>query len=167
MGLDQIEFVEGELGSWPGSDERFDAIALDEGACANVDVDFFIDALRDIVSRRPDQETVNLLAAYCAVAMRQGLGGDTQADFNRLRIVDCANWLIRDHLNEIHPLIWAHASDGFDNNARVSSVNRFTARGRDFALRIIADLFSDEIGRGYKVTFTPKGLHMDRRAQAV
>lgn len=26
MGLDQIEFVEGELGSWPGSDERFDAI---------------------------------------------------------------------------------------------------------------------------------------------
>ncbi|GHF44173.1 hypothetical protein [Seohaeicola zhoushanensis] len=146
---------------------HFDAIALDEGACAHVDVDFFIDALHDIVERRPDQETVNLLAAYCAVAMRQGPGGDNQADFNRQRIVDCANWLIRDHMTEVHPLIWAHASDGFDNNARVTSVNRFAARGRDFALRVIADLFSDEIGRGYKVTFTDKGLHLDRRAKAV
>ncbi|MCB1602273.1 MAG: class I SAM-dependent methyltransferase [Xanthomonadales bacterium] len=26
LGLDHVEFVEGELGSWPGSDERFDAI---------------------------------------------------------------------------------------------------------------------------------------------
>ncbi|MFD2856744.1 hypothetical protein ACFSZS_21065 [Seohaeicola zhoushanensis] len=70
-------------------------------------------------------------------------------------------------MTEVHPLIWAHASDGFDNNARVTSVNRFAARGRDFALRVIADLFSDEIGRGYKVTFTDKGLHLDRRAKAV
>ncbi|MFC4670158.1 hypothetical protein ACFO5X_16460 [Seohaeicola nanhaiensis] len=145
----------------------FDAIALDEGACAAVDVDFFIDGLHDIVERRPDQETVNLLAAYCAVAMRQGLGGDSQADYNRLRIVDCASWLIRDHMTEIHPLIWAHASDGFDNNARVPSVNRFAARGRDFALRVIADLFSDEIGRGYKVIFTDQGPYFDRRTELV
>ena len=144
----------------------FDAIALDENACAQVDVDFFIDGLQDIVAARPDQETVNLLAAYCAVAMRQGLGGSTEADFNRLQIVDCANWLIRDHMTEIHPLIWSHAADGFDNNARVGSVNRFMRRGRDFALRVIADQFKDEIDRGCKITFTADGPLLSMRQPA-
>lgn len=135
----------------------FDAIAQDENACAQVDIDFFIDGLRDIIARRPEQEMVNLLAAYCSVAMRHGQGASATADLPRMQIVDCATWLIRDHLTEIHPLIWAHASDGFDNNARVTSVSRFAAQGRADAMQVIADQFRDDIDRGLRVIFTPNG----------
>ncbi len=135
----------------------FDAIAVDDRACALVDVDFFIDGLKDIVAARPDQEMANLLSAYCSVAMRHGLGLNEEADLNRMRIVDCAAWLIRDHLTEVYPLIWAHAAEGFDNNARITSVSRFAARGRADALAAIAEQFSDDIEKGLRVTFTPNG----------
>jgi len=135
----------------------FDAIAVDDQACALVDVEFFIDGLKDIISACPDQEMANLLSAYCAVAMRHGLGLNEQADLARMQIVDCANWLIRDHLTEVYPLIWAHAAEGFDNSARITSVSRFAARGRADALQAIADQFRDDIENGLGVTFTPNG----------
>lgn len=135
----------------------FDAIANDEQACAQVDVAFFLDGLRDIVTTRPTQEMINLLASYCAVALSNGLGLDEQADLPRLQIAEAADWLIRDHLCELHPMIWAHAADGFDNNTRITSPSRFAARGHADALQVIADLFHDEITRGHKVTFTAKG----------
>ncbi|UWQ90040.1 hypothetical protein K3727_14695 [Rhodobacteraceae bacterium M382] len=135
----------------------FDAIAIDDQACANVDVPFFLDGLHDIVAARPNQEMINLLAAYCAVAMRNGLGLNQDADLPRMQISDAASWLIRDHLTEVHPLIWAHAADGFDNNSRVTSSRRFAARGRADALQVIADMFQDEISQGLRVTFTPNG----------
>lgn len=135
----------------------FDAIAIDETACALVDTDFFLDGLRDIVAARPEQEMINLLAAYCAVALRKDAGPSAGADGPRRRISDAAAWLVRDHLTELHPMIWAHAANGFDNNTRVSSPGRFAARGRADALRVIADLFRDEIDRGLRVVFTPDG----------
>lgn len=135
----------------------FDAIANDEQACAQVDVSFFLDGLHDIVNTRPTQEMVNLLASYCSVALCNGLGLNENADLPRLQIAEAADWLIRDHLCELHPLIWAHAADNFDNNARITSASRFAARGHADALQIIADLFRDEIDRGQKVTFTAQG----------
>ncbi|NRB19327.1 MAG: hypothetical protein HRU33_17580 [Rhodobacteraceae bacterium] len=135
----------------------FDAIANDEQACAQVDVEFFLDGLRDIVKTQPTQEMINLLASYCSVALCNGLGLCEWADMPRLQIAEAADWLIRDHLYEVHPLIWAHAADGFDNNARITSPSRFAARGRADAMQIIADLFRDEIDRGHKVTFTTDG----------
>lgn len=135
----------------------FDAITNDEQACALVDVDFFLDGLRDIVKTRPTQEMINLLASYCSVALYNGLGLCEPSDLPRLKIAEAADWLIRDHLYELHPLIWAHAADGFDNNARITSPSRFAARGRADAMQIIADLFRDEIDRGHKVTFTTDG----------
>ncbi|GGH21851.1 hypothetical protein SAMN05444007_102355 [Cribrihabitans marinus] len=133
------------------------AIALDDGACALVDVEFFLDGLRDIVAARPDQAMVNYLAAYCAVTLAAGYGTSEEADLARTRICDSVNWLVRDHLTELHPLIWAHAAQGFDNNARVTSPLRFAARGRADAMQVIADLFRDEIAGGKRVTFTPDG----------
>lgn len=135
----------------------FDAIAIDEQACAGVDVEFFLDGLRDIVQLCPGQEMVNMLAAYCAVALRNGMGLSEEADLPRLRIAAAADWLIREHLREVHPMIWAHAADGFDNNVRITSPSRFAARGRSDALHFIADLFREEILRGHHVTFTPDG----------
>lgn len=132
---------------------QFDAIVLDEVACALVDVDFFIDGLHDIVARRPDQEMINLLASYCAVALRNGYGTSPEADEPRERIAACAQWLVRDHLREVHPLIWAHAADAFDNAKRVVSLNRFAARGRETAIRTLEDLFFDERAKGLRLTF--------------
>lgn len=135
----------------------FDAIANDENACARVDAEFFLDGLRDIVRLCPGQEMINMLAAYCAVALRNGTGLSEEADLTRVKIAASADWLIREHLHELHPLIWAHAADGFDNNVRVTSPSRFAARGRADALQFIADLFRDDILGGHHVTFTPEG----------
>lgn len=135
----------------------FDAIALDKEACAYIDVGFFIDGLHDIIAARTDQETINLLTSYCTIAMRKGSGISEQAEAHRSKIVACADWLIRDHLTEVHPLIWAHAAEGFDNNARVTSVSRFAARGRADALNVIANQFRDEISGGQRVKFTSNG----------
>lgn len=141
---------------------QFDAIALDDEACARVDVDYFIEGLHDIVERRPDQQMINLLAAYCAITLQQGAGQNEQADQARTQICAAADWLIRDHLTELHPLIWAHAADGFNNSVRIPSPERFAARGHRDALRAIADLFRDELHSGKSVTFTPSGLQFSR-----
>ncbi len=135
----------------------FDAIAVDDEACALLDVEFFVDGLRDIMKARPDQEMANLLSAYCAVAIHHGMGANERADLNRIRIAECAKWLIRDHLTEVYPLIWAHAAEGFDNNARITSVSRFAARGKADALQAICEQFREDIEAGQCVTFTPEG----------
>ncbi len=137
---------------------QFDAIALDDEACARVDVEYFLEGLRDIVARRPDQPTINLLAAYCSVTLQNRMGQNPKADIARKQICEAANWLIRDHMTELHPLIWAHAANGFNNSLRVNSTERFAARGRRDALKAIANQLRDELRSGQSVTFTPTGL---------
>ncbi|NSY39201.1 hypothetical protein [Leisingera sp. ANG59] len=138
----------------------FDAITIDSQACARVDTRFFLDGLRDIVQADSSQEMINLLAAYCTVALPKETGQDLQADEPRLQISAAADWLIRDHLTELHPLVWAHAEEGFDNSALVRSVSRFAARGHAGALQAIANQFRQEIESGQKVAFTEQGLHL-------
>lgn len=135
----------------------FDAICVDDEACARLDLPFFIEGLRDIVRRRPEPHTVNLLAAYCANTMGQAYSGNDAADHTRAQIASCADWLVRAHLTELHPMIWAHAAQGFANNLRVSSASRFAAAGQDDALRIIAGLFKREIADGKHIVFTDDG----------
>lgn len=135
----------------------FDAISSDDAACARLDLPFFIEGLRDIVTRRPEPHTVNLLAAYCANTMGQAFSGDDAADANRAQIAQCADWLVREHLTELHPMIWAHAAQGFINNLRVASPSRFAAAGHDDAMRIIAGLFKREIADGKRIVFTDEG----------
>ena len=132
---------------------QFDAITCDAQACANLDVPFFIEGLRDILARRPDPHTANLLAAYCANAIGQAPNDDAAADV-RAEIADCARWIVRDHMTELHPMLWAHAARGFDNNLRVRSASRFAASGRADAMRIITSLFQREIAAGKRVVFT-------------
>jgi hypothetical protein len=135
----------------------FDAISMDDTACARLDLAFFIEGLRNIVSRRPEPYTINLLAAYCANTMGQSFSGNDAADQNRAQIAACADWIVREHLTELHPMIWAHAAQGFANNLRVASPTRFAASGHDDALRIIAGLFRTEIAAGKRIIFTPQG----------
>ncbi len=135
----------------------FDAIACDDQACANLDLPFFIEGMRDILARCPDPYTVNLLAAYCANSIGQAYSGSDEADQNRAQIAACARWIIREHLTELHPMIWAHAARGFDNTLRVRSPNRFAASGREDAMRIISALFQPEISAGNRIVFTESG----------
>ncbi|WP_425078591.1 hypothetical protein [Ruegeria denitrificans] len=141
---------------------QFDAIALDEEACARVDIEYFLEGLRDIVRLRPDQQMINMLSSYCAITVQNGFGLNDQADLVRSQMRDTANWLIRDHLTELHPLIWAHAANGFNNSVRINSPERFAARGQRDALRAISDLFREELRSGMDVTFTPSGLRFSQ-----
>ncbi|KEJ89378.1 hypothetical protein [Sulfitobacter donghicola] len=135
----------------------FDAISVDDEACARLDLPFFIEGLRDIVNHRPEPHTVNLLAAYCANTIGQAFSGNDAADANRALIAECADWIVREHLTELHPMIWAHAAQGFANNLRVASASRFAAAGQEDALRIIAGLFKREIAAGQRIVFTDQG----------
>jgi hypothetical protein len=135
----------------------FDAITYDDEACAILDLDFFVEGLRDILTKTNDPYITNLLAAFCANAIGQAFSGNDQADQNRARIAECARWIVRDHLTELHPMIWAHAARGFDNNLRVHSRERFAASGRDDAMRLITNLFSREIAAGKRIIFTDNG----------
>lgn len=136
---------------------QFDAISTDDEACARLDVPFFIEGMRDILARRPDPQTTNLLAAYCANTHGQAYTGNDQADQNRTEIAACADWIVREYLTELHPMIWAHAAQGFDNSLRVRSAERFAAAGQADAMRILKDLFQREIAAGKRIVFTEKG----------
>lgn len=136
---------------------QFDAITCDDEACANLDLEFFTEGLRDILTRRPDAYTANLLAAYCSNSIGQSFSGNDQADQIRSQIAECAHWIVREHLTELHPMIWAHAARGFDNNLRVHSPTRFAASGREDAMRIITSLFRSEIAAGKRIVFTDTG----------
>jgi len=138
----------------------FDAMAIDAQACARVDPKFFLDGLQDILCADPSQEMTNLLAAYCAITLPNGLGSNPAAEPNRLEISKAASWLVRSHLHELHPLIWAHACEGFDNNARVTSLRRFAAHGQAKALQCIAGIFCDELDSGHKIAFSPDGVDL-------
>lgn len=135
----------------------FDALPQDDVACAHLDLAFFLEGLHDILARNPDQHTVNLLAAYCAVAIGQSPKGLDAADHPRRCIADCADWIVRTHMKEMHPMIWAHAGHRFDNNFRVPSARHFAEAGRASGIRILKQIFERELEMGQHITFTDEG----------
>ena len=138
----------------------FDAIAIDDQACARVDVKFFLDGIQDILCADPSQEMINMLTAYCTVTLQKEWGSSEPADQTRQEIAQSACWLARNHMRELHPLIWAHAAKGFDNSARVPSLNRFAAHGKAQALECLASIFQEEISSGHRVAFTKNGFDL-------
>lgn len=130
-----------------------DAILIDDNACAQIETSFFIEGMRDILARSSDQHTANLLAAYCSVSVREGCGSDDAADLVRHQLMDCASWIISDHLTEIHPLVWAQATGRFDTSARTQSIQKLADRGRRDALDAISALFGDDIAQGRGLAF--------------
>lgn len=135
----------------------FDAIASDETACARVDLEFFLDGLRDILRHTNDQHTVNLILAYCANTMGANQCGNDEADYVRNQISGSAGWIVRDHLKELHPLLWAHAARGFDNALRVRCPERFVAAGYSDAVHFLSEVFRRELTNGDEVVFTNEG----------
>lgn len=134
-----------------------DTLLQDPMASDQLDVDFFIEGLQDIVTFNPCQHQVNLLAAYTANAQRVGFSRHPKADAVCRQIAGCLDWLVRGHLTEVHPMVWGHAAAGFDNNLRVASPQDFATAGLNDALEFIAGVFATEISAGQHITFTPQG----------
>lgn len=136
---------------------NFDAISCDPEACARIDLDFLLEGLDDILSRKSDQHTVNTLLAYCANTMGVTQTGNDKTDHMRAQIADAATWIVQDHLTELHPLLWAHAARGFDNSLRIRCVKRFAASGYADAMHFLNQTFRHELAEGCRIVFTKNG----------
>ena len=136
-----------------------DAVALDPGALALLDVPFFLDGLRDILRFSPDQHTANQLAAFCAITMRPRTGAPRTEAAARDALSGALVWILQEHLHELHPLIWTQAVRSPGAGTPLPSRRALITEGRQTALRAIAALFADDIADGSAIAFSPAGMY--------
>ncbi|WP_294606664.1 hypothetical protein [Roseovarius sp.] len=139
-----------------------DALALDPGALERLDCDFFIDGLRDIVSRKRDQHVINQLSAFCGIVMTPRSGKarlPSGSEATRARVHDCLDWLLENHLHELHPLIWSQTLLNPGLTPALPSRRALVAKGRQTALRVIAQRFSEDIEDGSSIAFSSSGMY--------
>jgi len=140
----------------------FDALAIDPAGLGTVDPEFFIDGLHAIAARKPNQHTINELAAFCGLAMApRARTARLPAAHDKVRaaIHDCLDWLVARHLHELHPLIWSQALIGPDLTLSLPPRRALVAKGRQAALRVIAERFSDEMADGGALAFSSAGMY--------
>lgn len=140
----------------------FDALALDPGAMTRLDAEFFVDGLRDIVTRRRDQHVINQLSAFCGIVMAPKTGKDRLSpslDAARRRIHDCLDWLLENHLQELHPLIWSQTLLSPGLTPALPSRRALVVKGRQTALRVIAQRFAEDISDGSSIAFSSSGMY--------
>lgn len=139
-----------------------DALSLEPRALDLLEPGFFIEGLRDILARKDDQHIINLLAAFCAIAMAPGAGDrvlSPHADRTRAEIHDCVDWILEHHLQELHPLIWSQTLLMPGHAPLLPSRRALIAKGRQTALRIIAARFAGHIADGSSLTFSRQGMY--------
>jgi hypothetical protein len=140
----------------------FDALALDPGAMTRLDAEFFVDGLRDIVTRRRDQHVINQLSAFCGIVMAPKTGKDRLSpslNAARRRIHDCLDWLLENHLQELHPLIWSQTLLSPGLTPALPSRRALVVKGRQTALRVIAQRFAEDISDGSSIAFSSSGMY--------
>ncbi|MBY6003592.1 hypothetical protein KUV62_06720 [Salipiger bermudensis] len=117
---------------------------------AHVDAELFTEGLHDILTRRPDQHTANLLAAFCGMT----LSGASEPSSARARISGCFGWIVEDHLREIHPALWA-SSRPFACKTEGGERLRL---GESRARSALAEHFAHQLRLGREVHFTDSGV---------
>jgi len=143
----------------------FDALLVDPNCAAGLDISFFLDGLRDILERSDNQHDANLMAAFAAVSVPRAAQECTEnlrASSNLDEIHKSAQWILSDHLHELHPFVWGHAMEGFDNLARIASVDALFKQGRAKANQVILRFFGDQMAKGNALIFTPQGLYVQQ-----
>lgn len=138
-----------------------DALRVDPGAARIVDIDFFLDGMRDILAHRPGQHFANLLASYAAISMAPSRTPDDAPDVlreTRAHIHDTLDWILSEYLYELHPLVWAQAAMAAENSAPLPMRKTLVRRGLMTARLAIARYFADEIMKGTTIAFSPHGL---------
>lgn len=144
-----------------------DALAVDPGATRALDLDFFLDGMRDILANRPDQHIANMLAAYAAITMDPGHTPANAPDLlreTRRTIHAALDWILAEYLFELHPLVWAEASIGRGlsdaQSAQLPMRSALLRRGTMTARMTIARHFADELLAGTTVAFSRHGLRL-------
>lgn len=143
----------------------FDAILVDPACASVLDVPFFLEGLRDILIRAQDQHHANLFASFAAVSVPTAAlrcADDLAAAAALSEIKKAAQWIMSDHLHELHPLIWGHSVEGFDNQARIASIDALFKQGREKANQVFVRIFGDQMRKGNALIFTPQGLYVQQ-----
>ncbi len=141
----------------------YDALALDPQAIDLLDCDFFIEGMKDILMRRSDQHVTNLLASFCAITMgpeAKNIDGlSTSSQQARRRLHEFLDWILNCHLQELHPLIWSQTLLSPGLTPPLPSRRALVAKGRQTALKVIAERFADDIADGYSIAFSTAGMY--------
>lgn len=139
----------------------FDALLVDPNGLETLEVEYFIDGVTDALKRRGDQHSANLMAAHLYRSWQHARSHHDRDGLRKdlpLALRGGFDMVVRDHLREIHPLIWGHAEIGFENTSRVISKERLSAKGRDVALQAVAMPFMAGLQAGQTVHFSPDGI---------
>lgn len=138
-----------------------DALRVDQGAARSLDVNFFLDGLRDILYLQPDQHIANLLAAYTGITMspaRTPVEAPDVVRKVRKNIHSMFDHILRENLHELHPLLWAEAELGPAPGTYLPPRSALLRKGRDTALNAIASHFKSDISSGKIIEFGHGGL---------
>lgn len=138
-----------------------DALMAEPRALTLLDPDLFVEGMENILQRQNDQHIVNQFAAFCAIAMAPKQDDrDTAASAQaRLHLHECLDWLVTDHLHELHPLLWSQTLLAPAQVPALPSRRALVVKGRQTALRIIAARFAEEIADGSSLGFSPHGMY--------
>lgn len=138
-----------------------DVLARNAEALETVDAALFEAGLRDILRRKKDQHITNELAAFCAISMApREEEASKNAARTRARLHGCLDFILSDHLQELHPLIWCEAQQFNGPQApRANAPRALVAQGRQRALRVIAQRFADQLADGSSIAFSPAGMY--------
>ncbi|WP_137699887.1 hypothetical protein [Marimonas lutisalis] len=140
-----------------------DALSVDPGASRIVDLDFFIDGMRDILANRPDQHFANLMAAYAAIEMDPARLPKDAPDIvrkTRVAVTETLDWILAEYLFELHPLVWAQAAIGPGANTPLPRRSALVRKGVVTARQTIARHFAEELLSGTTVAFSRHGLRL-------
>jgi len=144
-----------------------DALRVDQGAARALDIDFFLDGLRDILYLQPDQHIANLLAAYTGITMspvRTPVEAPDIVREVRQNIHSMFDHILRENLRELHPLLWAEADLGPTPGKYLPPRGALLRKGRDTALNAIASHFKSDIISGKILEFGKGGLTLSPQA---
>lgn len=139
-----------------------DALTEDRTALDMLDAEFFIEGMENIIARRKDQHIVNQFAAFCAITMAPGARTPAlsrRAEASRAELHDCLDWIVSDHLQELHPLIWSQTLLDPGAQTRLPPRRALVVKGRQTALRIIAARFAEQIADGSSIAFSQQGMY--------
>ncbi|WP_085791994.1 hypothetical protein [Roseivivax jejudonensis] len=131
-----------------------DALALDRGAFLTLDDEHFVAGLHDILAMRPGQETANLLAAFTGFSLAPA----PDAPAAERRVASAFDWIVRDHLREVHATAWAAAPARTGPIAGRACMSGDAAdRGAARALSSLGQLFADDLAAGRRVAVDATG----------
>ncbi|WP_226622462.1 hypothetical protein [Alloyangia pacifica] len=151
-----------------------DVLAAQPEGLAHLDTELFVAGLHDLlqIGRGADpgtqaeasqahQHRANLLAAWCSRLRHETAPASALQSRARARIAACLDWIVSDHLRELHPALWAPGrvpGGALDPRLPASEADALTAQGTAAAQAALRDLFAHHVSRGRSVVFTDQGI---------